>query len=177
MRACAWRPDPEDPSATREAVCCDSRWLSAQGRRSGASSARSYVAWRQHPARRQRCTRGSTKRLGQTLELFGGGCRGEDEFHGAFLYVAADVPGAHCRAPRNMGSSDEGFHVVPANRVGHGEQLASTNAPQNSIAPLVARCGMSRQSHRARSRKLAWIGRQANSVWCIWEADVAGGMR
>jgi hypothetical protein len=36
-----------------------------------------------------------------------------------------------------MGSSEEGLHVVPANRVGHGEQLASTNARGNSIS-LVA---------------------------------------
>lgn len=67
-------------------------------------------------------------------ELFHGSCRGGNEFHGAFLHVAADVPGAHCRAPRNMGSSDVGSHVVPANRVGHGEQLASTNALAKCIA-------------------------------------------
>lgn len=28
----------------------------------------------------------------------------------------------------------KGLHVVPANRVGHGEQLASTNAHLNTIA-------------------------------------------
>ena len=53
-----------------------------------------------------------------------------------------------------MGSSDEGLHVVPANRVGHGEQLASTNALGKCIARLVARWGMSRRSHMVLFRRL-----------------------
>ena len=99
----------------------------------------------------ERCARGLAMRLSKTFKSFGGGRRGGDEFHGAFLYVAADLPGAHCRAPRNIGSSDEGLHVVPANRVGHGEQLASTNAPLNSIATPASQ---STHQHRTQVRSL-----------------------
>lgn len=39
-----------------------------------------------------------------------------------------------------MESSDEGFHVVPANRVGHGEQLTSTNPPDRFLALVATGC-------------------------------------